>query len=177
MINFTLPDKRDDFNFHITDLTFLSSNIPSSSANGVSIAQLIRYARACSSYECFILRVRRLSSKLREQGYLVERMKSSIRKFYGRYGDLIQQYKVSLSWMLNDILTLDKLQSLPNLWDCPPISWPWSRAWPSPNYEWFPWNICNGCGMPAGNAYLSAFGDLLMLQLSRPVFPHVPCLF
>ena len=23
------------------------------------------------------------------------------------------------------------------------------------DYEWFPWSICNGCGMPAGNAYLS----------------------
>ena len=23
------------------------------------------------------------------------------------------------------------------------------------NYEWFPWSICNGCGMPAGNAYPS----------------------
>ena len=22
-------------------------------------------------------------------------------------------------------------------------------------YEWFPWSICNGCGMPAGNAYHS----------------------
>ena len=23
------------------------------------------------------------------------------------------------------------------------------------DYEWFPWSICNGCGMPAGNAYHS----------------------
>ena len=29
-------------------------------------------------------------------GYPVERLKSSFRKFYGRYGDLIQQYEVSL---------------------------------------------------------------------------------
>ena len=69
---------------------------------------LIRYARACSSFECFILRARRLSSKLLKQGYLVERLKSSFRKFYGRYGDLIQQYEVSLSRMLNDILILDQ---------------------------------------------------------------------
>ena len=27
--------------------------------------------------------------------------------------------------------------------------------WPRPNYEWFPWSICNWCGMPAGNAYTS----------------------
>ena len=124
---------------------FLSSNIPSSPAYGVFISQLIRYARACSSYECFILRARRLSSKLLKQGYLVERLKSSFRKFYGRYGDLVEQYGVTLSRMLNDILTLDQ-QWPPYQSDFPPISWPLYRAWPSPNYEWFPWSICNGCG-------------------------------
>ena len=124
---------------------FLSSNIPSSPAYGVFISLLIRYARACSSYECFILRARRLSSKLLKHGYLVERLKSSFRKFYGRYGDLIEQYGVTLSRMLNDILTLDQ-PWLPYRSDFTPMSWPLYRAWPSPNYEWFPWSICNGCG-------------------------------
>ena len=50
----------------------------------------------------FILRARRLSSKLLKQGYLGECLKSSFRKFYGQYGDLIEQYAVSLSRMLND---------------------------------------------------------------------------
>ena len=94
-----LYDKRDDFNFHITNFPFLSSNIPSSPAYGVFISQLIRYARACFSYECFILRAARLSSKLLRQGYVKERLKSSLRKFYGRYGDLIKHYEVSLSQM------------------------------------------------------------------------------
>ena len=80
------------------------ANIPSSPAYGVFISQLIRYARACSSYECFILRVVRLSSKLLRQGYVMERLKSSLRKFYGRYGDLIKHYEVSLSQMLHDNL-------------------------------------------------------------------------
>ena len=86
----------------------------------------------------------------------MERLKLSFRNCYGRYGDLIKKYEVSLSRMLNDILTLDQ-QWLPNRSDCPPISWPWYmyRAWPSPRYEWFPWSICNGHGMPAGNAYPS----------------------
>ena len=57
------------------------------------ISQLIWYARACSSYECFILRAARLSSKLLGQWYVRERLKSSLRKFYGRYGDLIKHYK------------------------------------------------------------------------------------
>ena len=57
----SIYDKRDDYNFHITNFPFLSNNIPSSPAYGVFISQLIRYARAYSSYECFILKARRLS--------------------------------------------------------------------------------------------------------------------
>ena len=114
----SLYDKRDDFNFHITNFPFLSSNIPSSPAYGVFISQhdlscssqLIRYARACSSYECFILRAMRLSNKLLGQGYVRERLKSSLRKFYGRYGDLTKQYEVPLSRMLHDILDDDYIQ-------------------------------------------------------------------
>ena len=106
----SLYDKRDDFNFHITNFPFLSSNIPSSPAYGVFIAQLIRYARACSSYECFMLREARLSSELLGQGYVRERLKSSLRNFYGRYGDLIKHYEVPLSQMLLDILGHDHLQ-------------------------------------------------------------------
>ena len=60
----SLYDKRDDFKFHITNVPFLSSNIPYSPAYGVFISQLIRNVMACSSYECFILRAARLSSKL-----------------------------------------------------------------------------------------------------------------
>ena len=106
----SLYDKRNDFNFHITNFPFLSSNIPSSLAYGVFISQLIRYARASSSYVCFILRAMRLSNKLIGQGYVKERLRSSLRKFYGRYGDLIKQYEVPLSRMLHDILDNDHLQ-------------------------------------------------------------------
>ena len=59
----------------------------------IFISQLIRYARACSSYECFILR---LSNKLLGQGYVKERLQSSLRKFFGRYWDLTKQYEAPL---------------------------------------------------------------------------------
>ena len=42
-----LYDKRDDFDFHIVNFPFLSSNIPSDPSYGVYISQLIRYARCC----------------------------------------------------------------------------------------------------------------------------------
>ena len=106
----SLYGKRDDFNCHITNFPFLSSNIPSSPAYDVFISQLMRYVLACSSYEWFILRAARLSSKLLGQGCVRERLKSSLRKFYGRYGDLIKHYEVSLSQMLHDILGHDNLQ-------------------------------------------------------------------
>ena len=41
---------------------------------------------------------------LLEQGYAMESLKSSLKKFYGRYGDLIKQYQAPLSRMLNGIL-------------------------------------------------------------------------
>ena len=148
------------FQFPYHKLSFLSTSsyIPSLQAYGVFISQLIRFARDCSSYECFILRARRLSSKLLKQGYLVERLKLSFRKCYGRYGDLFQQYEVSLSWMLNGILTLDQ-QWLPNQFHALDTEFVLHRI-----MSGFPWNIWNGCGMPAGNAYPSGH-----LVLSPPI--------
>ena len=130
----SLYNKRDVSNFHITNFPFLISNIPSSPAYGVFISQLIRYARACSSYECFILRAVQLSNKLLGQGFVNEGLKSSLRKFYGRYGYLSKQYEVPLSRMLHDILDDDHIQ-----WHPPLIrhninfdrywSWPYYRIW------------------------------------------------
>ena len=65
----------------------------------------------------------------------------------------------------------------------PSISWHWYLAGPPPNDEWFPWSICIGCGCQQGTLtlqdtwFLPPFLDLLMLQLLRPVFPNLPCLF
>jgi len=40
-----LYDKRDDFSFPVVNYPFLNSNIPSSSAYGIYMSQLIRYSR------------------------------------------------------------------------------------------------------------------------------------
>ena len=139
-------------------------------------------SRLAADFFCFILRARRLSSKLLKQGYLAERLKSSFRKFYGRYGDLIQQYEVSLSRMFNAILILDQ-QWLPNQSDFPPISWPWYRAWPSPIMSGFHWAFATGVACQQGTLTLpdtwfrSPLWDLLMLQLLRPNSSNLPCLY
>ena len=55
-----MPNGRFRFLYH--KLSVINSSITSSSTFGVLISKLIRYARACSSYKCFIPRTRRLSS-------------------------------------------------------------------------------------------------------------------
>ena len=49
------------------------------------------------------------------QGYVMEPLKSSLRKFYGRYGDLIKHYEVPLSQMLHGTLGHDHIQWHPQL--------------------------------------------------------------
>ena len=108
LLRTSLYNKRDDFNFHITNFPFLSSNIPSSPAYGVFISKT-HPIRQDLLLLCFILRAVRLSNKLLGQGYVKERLKSPLRKVYGRYGDLTKQYEVLLSRMLNDILDDDHI--------------------------------------------------------------------
>ena len=48
-----LYGKRDDFDSHIVNFPFLSSNIASSASYGVYVLQLVRYARCCSYYHDF----------------------------------------------------------------------------------------------------------------------------
>ena len=48
-----LYDKRDDFNSTIVNFPFMRSTIPSAHAYGLYISQMIRYSRACGSYQDF----------------------------------------------------------------------------------------------------------------------------
>ena len=141
----------------------------------------IRYARAGSFYECFILRAVRLSNKLLGQGYVNELLKSSLRKFYIRN---------IISRILHDILEDDHIQ-----WH-PPLIRHYSNFDPFTelalitefdflsNSEGFPSNICNRCGMPTEDTYsfrhlvLSHFGlaCVLMLRQMSPelvLFPDI----
>jgi hypothetical protein len=65
-----LYDNRDDFNFPIVNLPFICSNIPAAPVYGVYISELIRYSRACGSYQDFLDRGLLLTRKLLNQGFL-----------------------------------------------------------------------------------------------------------
>ena len=77
-----LYDKRDDFNFPIVNFRFMSSNIPSATAYGVYVSQLVRYARACCNYEYFFDRSKLLISKLLSQGYRRAKLVSTLLQIF-----------------------------------------------------------------------------------------------
>jgi hypothetical protein len=101
-----LYDKRDDFNFPIVNIPFICSNIPSRPAYGVYISQMIRYSRACGSYQDFLDRGLLPTRKLLNQGFLLVKWKSSLRTFYGRHHDLVDRYGISVSQMTTDMFHL-----------------------------------------------------------------------
>ena len=97
-----LYDKRDDFEFHIVNFPFMSSNILSGPSFGVYISQLIRYARCCSYYDYSRHRRKKLVKRLVSQGYRYERLRNSFKKFYGRYQYLIVKYQRSVLHTVRD---------------------------------------------------------------------------
>ena len=101
-----LYDKWDDFNFPIVTFPFICSNIPAAPTHGVYIHQLIRYFRACGSYQDFLESGLLLTRKLLNQWSLLVKFKSSLRKFYGRHYDLVDRYDISVSQMTTDMFHL-----------------------------------------------------------------------
>ena len=77
-------------------------------------------------------------SKLRGQGTL----KSSLRKSYGRYGDLLKHYEVSLAQMLHGILGNDHLQWHPQL--IRHITNLWTNYRTEPYYRFSPYYLIPG---------------------------------
>ena len=66
--------------------------------------------KMAAEMDVFRVSPQQMHIKLLGQGYVKERLKSSLRKFYGRYGDLTKQYGVPLSRMLHGILDVDHIQ-------------------------------------------------------------------
>ena len=57
-------------------------------------------------YDDFVARSRLLTLKLLGQNFLLPRLKSSFKKFYGRHHDLIECYQSSVTAMIRDIFVI-----------------------------------------------------------------------
>jgi hypothetical protein len=85
---------------------FICSIIPATPEYVVYISQLIRYSRACGFYQDFLDRGLLLSRKLLNRGFILVKMMSSLRNFYGRHHDFVNRYGISVSQMTTDMFHL-----------------------------------------------------------------------
>ena len=81
----SLNNNCEDFNFHFTNVPFLSSNRSYSLAYSVFISQLIRYTKLAPLM--IVLFWERRDFHVGVSDRARERLKSSLRRFYGRYWD------------------------------------------------------------------------------------------
>jgi hypothetical protein len=84
------------FNFPIVNFPYICSNIPA--ALHIKYLSLSRYSRACGSYQDFLERGLLLTRKLLNQVFLLVKLKSSLRKFYGHHQDLIAMEYLCHKW-------------------------------------------------------------------------------
>ena len=103
--NFTTKEMFS-INFPIVNFPFICSNIPAAPAYGVYISQLIRYSRDGGSDQDFLDRGLLLTRKLLNQGFLLVKLKSSLRKLYGCHQDLDYRFGISVSQMTTDVFHL-----------------------------------------------------------------------
>jgi hypothetical protein len=90
-----LCDKRDDFNFPIVNFPFIFSNIPPASCiRIIYLSDYTTFQRLWFSYQDqdqgFLL-----TRKLLNQGFLLVKLKSSLRKIDSRHHDLVDCYGIS----------------------------------------------------------------------------------
>ena len=95
----SIYDKRDDFTFRIVNFPHMDSNIPANPAYGVYISQLVRYSRICTSKVDFMNRLRGLSLRLRQQGFLTNLLQRTFTKFFNRHGLIVVKYGATLREM------------------------------------------------------------------------------
>ena len=63
------------------------------------ISQLMRYARICTSKVDFMNRLRGLSLRLRQQGFLTNLLQRTFTKFFNRHGLIVVKYGATLREM------------------------------------------------------------------------------
>ena len=86
-------DKGEDYKFEIVNYPDLSGNIPHGAAYGVYTSQIIRYGRVCSRTEDFIVRVKLLTKKLIRKGFIISRLKNTMKKCLGKHNWITRKYE------------------------------------------------------------------------------------
>ena len=94
-----LYDKRDAFGFHIELSLYVKQYSISTSLQCLWISA---HLLCCSIYSDFLSLRRALVTRLLSQGYKINCLSNTFKKFYGRHTDLIGQYKKNVCEMFAD---------------------------------------------------------------------------
>ena len=105
LLDFSIYDKRDDFNFKIVNFPFMDSCIPKKSALGVFYSQMIRFARINSSYQNFKVKCKNLTERLLSQGYKLADLKRLSLRFFKDRNNIVLKYDINdTNIFIKDIL-------------------------------------------------------------------------
>ena len=105
LLDFSIYDKRDDFNFKIVNFPFMDSCIPKKSALGVFYSQMIRFARINSGYQNFKVKCKNLTERLLGQGYKLADLKRLSLRFFKDRNNIVLKYDINdTNIFIKDIL-------------------------------------------------------------------------
>ena len=71
----------------------------------------MQYSTVCASYLDFLDRRALLTNKLLKQWCLIVRLKAGLQANYGRYHELVDRYRVSISQLYVDLLPCENISS------------------------------------------------------------------
>ena len=90
----SIYNKTDDFNFNVVSLTFPQSNIPIDVGYNVFYSQVLRYGKACSNLNNFLIPLRKTFRLLINRGYKYKKLISRIKKCFQKYDDVFRKYSI-----------------------------------------------------------------------------------
>ena len=83
----------------------MDCDVPRSTAYGVYVSQLIRFARVSSHVAYFTARNKSLTAKLLQQGYRYHKLRKTFSKFNRRHYELVSKFNDGLKTLLNQGLS------------------------------------------------------------------------
>ena len=101
--------KRDEFGFHIVNFPFYVNQYSISTSLWCLCILAHLLCLLLLNYSDFLLRHRALVTRLLSQGYKVDRLSNTFKKFYGRHTELVGQYKKNVCQMFADSISKNDL--------------------------------------------------------------------
>ena len=89
-----LYDKRDDFHFFIVRMPNFHSNIPSSIFYGTVFSEILRIARASSSFASFSGKVREIFNRMEKQGGNKRRLVKQLLKAFENHSSVFRKFDI-----------------------------------------------------------------------------------